>query len=195
MKPTARWMYQSLALLRRPEYSCRELWILVLLILMPSQQSMAAPTSEQLIRAAYLYNFAVYTEWPGEKLNDVKPSIRICTLGEDNLDEAIYSIKQRTIRFKPLSIVRNVNEQHIKECHVLYTNVLTSAMQQIISEIAIEHHVLWVSNKAMDSQEDGMISLAVEQSRLVFYVNNAKAKSAGLVLSSRLLQLAKGVIP
>lgn len=152
-----------------------------------------ALTGEQLIRAAYIYNFALYTEWPEDKLQESKYAVRVCTISNDNLGDAIDSIRKKTIHNIPVQLLRNVSVESASDCHVIYVSEVATETMVKLNKVAIQHHILLITEHSPNIPLKGMITLQVENNRLVFDVDYTYAKMANLNFSSRLLSLAREV--
>ena len=161
--------------------------LLMLFALVFSLPSLAAePISEYAMKATYLYNFAVFTEWPsgGETLN-------LCLIGQDRFGSALGRIEGKNVNGRRLSVARLSTVHNIKSCHILFVSedeVLN--MRSILDEVG-ELPVLIVTDTPV--QSGAMIVVAAEGQRLTFDINNELAKRARLNISSKLLQLAKNV--
>lgn len=150
-------------------------------------------TTEQIIRSAFIYNFALYTSWPESKLQEFNYEIRVCTLGTDVLGEAIESIRKKTIRNKAVQLLKNVSLEVVNECHVLYVSGVSNDTMLKLYKLSMQHHILLISEHASDRPMRGMITMRVEQNHLMFDVDYTYAKLANLNFSSRLLNLAREV--
>lgn len=143
---------------------------------------------EDALKAAYLFNFARFVDWPGEA--EHTPLI-LCFIGGENVRRALANdASSKSIGTHPVS-VRAISElAEMAGCSVLYVSSGASA-----GKPAPEFHdsVLTVSDEVGFARQGGIIELFTEGNRLRFIVNVANARRAGIRISSSLLQLASVV--
>ena len=139
---------------------------------------------EKALKAAFIYNFALYAEWP----MPLPDGVRLCVLGHDDLGPALDAVGSRQINGKPVTLQRLDPGASSAGCHVLYVADAKSA--RIARELR-QKPILSVTDVA--GVEFAMITLARDGNRLVFDIDNSSARAAGLALSSKLLHLARSV--
>lgn len=165
-------------------YKC---FIASLLGLPWSQSCQADPAPEYKLKAAFLYNFILLTEWP----KTVNESLRVCIIGKSGMDDAMNDIDGTEANKRHIKIIHLSNFYNIDACEVLYlgeTDLMD--IQNILNKLG-ESPVLTVSDN-LDLVKSGiMINMFPENRRLVFNVNIESAKHAHLTLSSRLIRLAR----
>ena len=146
--------------------------------------------NEKDLKVAFLYNFAVYTEWP----MPLAEGLTFCILGRDDLGSALDSLANRQIGGKPVT-VRHLNsfDAHADSsaCHVTYSAALNEAKSGKTPADFYPKGILSVSGIA--NTDPAIIDLAREGNRLVFDIDNSRAHAAGLSISSKLLRLARSV--
>jgi len=144
---------------------------------------------EREMRAAYLYNFALFTEWP----NLTGDNIQLCILKTDQPDFAAEKIERKLINGKILTINTVATSAAAKSCQIFYiSSYQGNNLAKIINDLA-DYPVLTVSDGEDAAQQGTMIELFVENNRLNFKVNNKAVHGANLNLSAKLLRLAKAV--
>ena len=171
----------------------------------------AAPEAnrEYQIKAAFLYNFVKFTDWPGESAADSnEPNtvdsnepITIGIIGEDPFGNAFEPVKNERIkgrkivlkRFKGLEQSKQSNEQieGVRKCHLLF--VCRSQKEQLgeIIDLVKDRPVLTVADMGGFLESGGIINFILEEKKVRFEINLAAARHAGLRISSKLLRLAK----
>jgi len=151
-----------------------------------------APSTSQL-KAAFLYNFAKFVEWPPEAFGEAKSPIVIGILGEDpipirgDLERAIVG---KTINNRPLEIKPFRSAVDATNCHLLYIGASEQAHLKQILESLGGASVLTVGETDDFIQKGGMINLIQEKGKFRFQISEATAKSVHLKISSKLLSLA-----
>jgi ABC-type amino acid transport substrate-binding protein len=150
----------------------------------------AQPVPEHELKAAFVYNFAVFTEWPQEALAASAPIV-LCTGSASPLSPALQSLNDKVVNGHKLAV--RPAAAGLRACHVL---VLGSGDRERWAQIKRDlagSHVLTVSDDTTISQDGAMISLSMVNQRVGFDVDIKAAKSARLQLSSKLLRLARSV--
>jgi len=162
-----------------------------LIVIMRSACGAEAPTEYQ-VKAVFLFNFSHFVEWPAQSFTTAGEPFVIGILGSDpfgaRLDEAV---RGEQINQHPLLVRRFHNVADIGDCQILYID--RSEIAQL-GEIlgALDHrNILTVSDLEGASQRGVMIQFATENNRIRLRVNVDAAKSAGLTISSKLLQAAQ----
>lgn len=155
----------------------------------PAADSVQRPAAEAVLRAAFLYNFALYTEWPAS----APEGVTLCVLGQDSLGPALDALAGKHIAGKPV-LVRRVNAvAQARTCQLLFIAPSEHEAMPAIVRALQSLPVLTVSEADSYPSDLPMIVLEPEGNRLAFQVNLTKAKAAGLQLSSKLLRLARTV--
>jgi hypothetical protein len=141
------------------------------------------------VKAAFLYNFAKFTEWPA--LPPGSPIV-LCVVGGDAIASALVeTVKGQDINGHALEVWRTQESPSWRSCHLLF--IADAETRKAASGLAgiKTLPVLTVSDGKDFSQGGGIIELFVEGGRMRFAINMDAAEVSGLRLSSRLLGLAK----
>ena len=154
----------------------------------PGLSAAAATPAELAIKAAYLFNFALYTEWPTPPVD----AVGICIAGPDPFGSALDAIAGKPLRGKPLIIHRLENSVDFSGCHVVYVNAASNAQRARIARALDQKPVLSVADSA-DEAFRPMVLLVPDGNRFAFEVELAVAKTTGLTLGSQMLRLARVV--
>jgi hypothetical protein len=151
----------------------------------------AEPVAEHELKAAFVFNFTVFTEWPQEVLAAGAP-IRVCASAAGPLAAALVPLGDKLVNGHRIAIVRPV-PANVRSCHVL---VLAGPERERWPQLRRElagAHVLTVSDDSASGTAGAVIGLSVENQRIGFDVDMGAARSARLNLSSKLLRLARSV--
>lgn len=159
--------------------------ILALLASMPA----ASGISEEEMRVSYLYNFALFTNWP-EPIGD---TFNFCLLGRAELGTtASILLDGKRIKGTPVRVARLTGLAKIHECHLLYVTEEAGKEVGLMAKKLAGRPVLTVV--AMEAGiGDGIIQMGINSNRLVFDINEGLATDAHLSISSKLLKLARNV--
>ncbi|MGE5469599.1 MAG: YfiR family protein [Bacteroidota bacterium] len=151
----------------------------------PAYADLSAPN----IKAAYLYNFSLYTEWPGPPVD----GFHLCIIGRDPVASAIDALDGRLLRGKPLIVQHLDGGDQVGTCHVLYVGALTSGQRAALGRALGQLPVLTVGESRQGDEFAPIVQLIPVGAHIAFEIDLGKARTAGLTLSSRLLGLARAV--
>jgi len=153
------------------------------------------PSPEYLIKAAFLFNFAKFVEWPANAFKDDLSPINLCILGRDPFGPALDTLKDKTIRGRPIKIKRANKVDDIETCHILFISASEKGNLKQILDVLRNSYILTVSEIEGFTQMGGVINFIIVNKKVHFEINPAAAEQSRLKISSQLLKLAKIVIP
>ncbi|MFQ5515371.1 MAG: YfiR family protein [Myxococcota bacterium] len=162
--------------------------LLALLSLTASTPEVSAAPEYQ-VKAAFLYNFAKFVEWPEASLPS--DEITICILGRDPFGKIIdAAVSGKTVRGRRLRVRRYRTAPAARSCQLLF--LARSERQRIaqVTEALRGAPVLIVSDADRFGEPGGMVNLVIDQNRVRIEINVVNVREAGLEISSRLLTLA-----
>lgn len=151
------------------------------------------------VKAAYVYNFAKFVEWPAGAFEKHESPFVIGILGDDPFGPILdRTVKNKQIAGRNIKIQRfqwHDQEQRnaLRTCHVLF---ISTSEQNHLSDVlaAVKGSpVLMVSDLERFAHRKGMIGFVLENGRIVFEINQQSLSEAGLRASSKLLKLARVV--
>jgi hypothetical protein len=152
----------------------------------------SSPTEYQ-VKAAYLYNFAKFVEWP-PRVALSESSFNICVLGRDPFDSTFgATVAGENIKGKNVVVKRIPRAQDGASCQILFISSSEEARLKEILAVLDKTSVLTVSDMPQFTLRGGMIQFVTEAKRVRFEVNLTSAERTGLTLSSQLLKVAIGV--
>ena len=145
--------------------------------------------AEYRVKAACLYGFAKYVEWPR---TEGAKQFSIGILGKDPFGETLEKIvQQKTVNGRPVVIRHLRTPEEAKECDMVYLGTLEMLASLLR---AVGHsNILTVGDSRQFISGGGMIGFVIVDDSVRFEVNTANISKAGLTASARLLQLAKSV--
>ncbi len=167
--------------------------LLLAVTLIPCSGRSDAPEApgEYQVKAAFLYNFAKFVEWPPEP-GERKGPLAICVIGQDPFEGSLERVTQgKTIDDRRI-VIRRVSEEigPARSCQVLFVSLSEAARMVDIVKGLRDSSVLTVSEIGRFCQSGGVIGFAMEGQRVRFRINVQAAARANLKISSKLLQLA-----
>ena len=173
------------------------LLITMAILILPSlgleaQAQDSAASSEYLIKAGFIYNFANLVQWPSNSFAQPTSPIVIGILGEDPFGTILDRVLEgKKVNGRAFLVKRLKSVLDLKECHIVF--VSSSEMTHLVEAI---HSVkgmpiLTIGEIPGFAKRGGIINLILEDNKVHFEVNVEAAKEADLNISSRLLALAR----
>jgi YfiR/HmsC-like len=158
-----------------------------------SVSAQAARPSEAELKAAFLYNFIKFTEWPSEEMANKSEPFVIGMLGKDPLGAVLDKTIEGESYLQKTIVVRRFArmEESVGHSQVLFISSSEEGNLAAILKLLDGHPVLTVSEIENFAQRGGVIKLARESNRIVFEINLDSAKRAGLAMNAQLLKLAR----
>ncbi|HEV2302477.1 MAG TPA: YfiR family protein [Stellaceae bacterium] len=169
----------------------RSAWALaaVLACALPAQAQNAAGR-EAAIKAAFLYNFAKFTEWADHRFGGESDPAVFCVGADSPMRPAISALQGQLIRSHPIEVMAIVPGSRLSPCHVLFVDdTLPGAIRRRLEGHEVRG-VLTVSDLPNFARSGGDIGLYYESNHLRFEINIGTAGKGGITFSSKLLQLA-----
>lgn len=149
-------------------------------------------TAELPIRAAFVYNFTKFIEWPKGALP--ADQFRICVVGDARFARALDElIAGETLQGRPLVRIEPSTPEAARGCQILYVGRQQGERGDRMLEAVRQLPVLTVGDPPRFLQEGGAVRFLVEQNRVRFDVNLQAVKRAGLNMDSKLLRVARRV--
>ncbi|MEE8400109.1 MAG: YfiR family protein [Desulfobacterales bacterium] len=158
-----------------------------------SAHSESAPDREYLIKAAFLYNFARFVNWPDDAFPDAHSPLSLCIVGKDPFLDALKTIKGKTIRGRKLEITHLARIENLEQCHMLFISASEEHRLPEILDTLREESILTVSDMSRFALRGGAIHFITVSSKIRFEINVDATDTVGLKISSKLLKLARVV--
>jgi hypothetical protein len=151
--------------------------------------------SQGQIRAAFIFNFSKFAEWPMQAYVDAGSPMTVCFVGAEDVRTAFQSLsagKAVTGRFVEERAIKSAGELH--NCQVVYIDSSNGPL--VIEAVKFVRQTPALSIGTSDDflARGGIIRLLVENNRMRFDVNVGAAGRAKIHLSSKLLALARSVV-
>lgn len=157
----------------------------------PDARAQDDPPGQYEIKAAFLYKFIDFIEWPPQGSRNADPTLTIGILGRDPFGDALQLINGKTIKGKRLVIKHMSRVQDMENLYVLFISPSEKENLKRILQETRNASVLTISEMDGFPQNGGVINLTTERNRVRFEINPDAAERAGLKISSQLLKLAK----
>jgi hypothetical protein len=151
-------------------------------------------SSEYQVKAAFLFHFAQFVDWPAEAFKGADSPLTYCTLGEDPFHGALdATLNGKTVGARAFRVRHFKQVQELQECQVLFVGAGEKKAVLSALDVAKRGPVLTVGEAEHFVQDGGMIEFFLEDNKVRFNINLDAAERAKLKISARLLALAKTV--
>jgi hypothetical protein len=149
----------------------------------------ASDLPEYRLKAAFLFNFALFTEWPAE----VGPTLNVCVHGQDPFGDELDALNGRAVGQRRVAVNRKPRIDGLKDCQLVF--IAGSAISGLprVLEALRGLPVLTVADSPGAARDGVVLNMAVAQSKIVFDANLEAARAARVTLSSKMLRLAREV--
>jgi hypothetical protein len=170
------------------------LGVLLLLLLggLPrAGQAQLVSAREYEVKAGFVFNFALFVEWPDGAFATPTERLRLQVIGHDPFDGALDRlVAGKTVRGHPIEIVYSNDVAGVARAHIVF--VSASKREQLPGVLAglTRSPTLTISDIDRFAHQGGVIGLVSSGQQIRFVVNRAAAARARLTVSSRLLSLA-----
>jgi hypothetical protein len=162
------------------------------ILLLTPVAAAAQDVTEPALTAAFIYNFAKFTEWPSDAIATGAPLV-LCVIGDAAIGEALErAVEGQTLAGHSIGVSQAApGETPPKGCHIAYISGVTARQAAKVVAGLRDAPVLTISDVEGFTQLGGIAEFFFEHGRLRFEVQVASAKRARLQISSRLLVLAR----
>lgn len=157
-------------------------------------ESASTPTQAE-IGAAFIFNFAKFTEWPSQTFVDSGSPLTVCFLGADDYRSAFRVIANGKAVNGRWVAVRDVKAAgETRDCQIVYADSTSSAVIVGVLKNARQFSTLAIGTSEDFLARGGTIRLFVESNRMRFDVNVGAVARTKIKLSSKLMALARSVV-
>lgn len=163
-------------------------WLVLLAPALAEEQEVIAP--EEKVKAAFIFNFTKFVEWPSNSFASASSPLVIGVLGKDlmstNLEEAVAG---RKVHGRPVAIARYKRIEEATNCHVLYiTSIEKRSLPRILATLN-PRPVLTVGETEDFNAAGGLIRLVKQNEQIHFTINAEAVARSPLKFNSKLLRL------
>jgi len=148
--------------------------------------------SEYQVKAAFLYNFAKFVEWPADAFPDSTSPFVFGIVGDDPFEgELTGMISEKSLNGRRVVVRRFRRGEDLRQCHVLFISSSEKKFLTLILESVRGSSVLTVADTDGFARQGGIIGLVLEENRVRLEINPQAAEHSHLKISSKLLALAR----
>ncbi len=152
-----------------------------------------AVSREYTIKAAYLYNFGRYVQWPDDAFDGSGAPLVIGVLGPDPFGDALNVVAQtKQVHGRRIVVRRFASMADYTPCHILFVarSVEPEEQHEAMEKLRGSFGLL-VGEAPGFAGEGGAINFFTQQNKIRFEINQKAAAGQGLKISSKLLKLAR----
>jgi len=156
-------------------------------LVQPAMAANEVVANENAVQAAFLYNFALFTEWPALQNNQ----FNICVMASMPVFEALQPFKSKQVRGSRVVVSQIQTASEALSCQVLFIGQSQHAFIKNVASQIGKAPVLVVAEESSFDPQNVIITLVSQQGRIGFKINNTSAQASSLTISSKLLKLAQ----
>lgn len=169
---------------------------MLIVAISPSAMAQDGSSLEYAVKAAYLYKFAPFVEWPDTAFDSATSAVNLCVVGYDPFGAALdETVRDQRIGDRPVEVRRLARVDRSSDCHILYAAGSDAQPVADILEAVSGTPVLTFTDAARSPQEKGIVHLVINENRVRFEIDDQSAATNGLQISSKVLSLAVSVKP
>ncbi len=169
--------------------SVRVVVALVAVLAMPRAATPQVGAAE--LTAAFLFNFARFTEWPAEVVGTHAPLV-LCVVGDADVAQFLgRAVQGKTVNGHRLTVRKAGLDGGLADCQLIYAAGIDAARARQLLDLVRQQAVLTVSDLADFAAIGGTAKLFKDGERMRFAVNVDAALRANIRISAQLLNLAQ----
>lgn len=163
---------------------------------------------EYQIKAAFLYNFMQFVDWPEEKVSDTNDPIILGIIGDDPFGDAFKPIESKRIkgkkslikRFEGIEKLKKSDDKGqskielIRQCHLLFICSSEKENLKDVINLVSGYDILTVGETPNMLESGGIVNFLLDENKVRFEINLSTARRENIKIRSQLLRLAKKVI-
>ncbi len=142
---------------------------------------------EHQLKAAFLYNFAIYTSWP----NDFSDSFNLCIYGEHSFGSELDKLQEKKVNQHFITVKYTNHINNLADCQMVFISQSAMLDMKAILDSLTGKPILTIADGI--NQKGAALSFILEDAKIKFDVSLVVAKTSGLSFSSQLLRFAREV--
>jgi hypothetical protein len=151
-----------------------------------------SPPTEYPVKAAFIYNFAKFVDWPPDTFTDEKSPLALCVYGKDPFGSALDdAVRDKTIGTREFVVRRTRKIQDLSVCQIVFVPDSESGHLPDILAGLHGSSALLIGESPHFAEQGGQIQFVPEGKRIRFTINVDSVNRARFRMSSKLLALAQ----
>ena len=169
--------------------------ILLLVVFRPAAGAQNAVSLEYDVKAAFLYNFTKFVEWPASAFPE-RGALRVCVLGDDPFGKSLQTVVEgEQVQGRPITLLRIDSLGDPRLCHILFLSRTETERFPAVLAAVRGAPVLTVGEAPGILEKGAGVNFVLKEGKVRVEINQAAVEGTGLKMSSKLLRLATRVIP
>ncbi len=165
-------------------------FITAILALLP--QASAQEISEYQVKAAFLYNFTKFVDWPPQPGNLGQKPFAICVIGDDPFRGGLETIVEgKSVNGQVLEVRHVKKIDDAQDCRIAFISSSEKVRFRPILDGLRGSGVLTVGDTKGFAEMGGVINFTLVDNHVHIEINPEAAKVQKLKISSRLLRVAQ----
>jgi hypothetical protein len=149
---------------------------------------------EHELKAAFIYNFLKFAEWPSNRFENATAPFVVGVHGEDLVFEMlVVAVRNRSVGGRPISVRHVTNIDDASACHLIFFAKQEDSSAPALLSALRDASVLTVGESPVFGRNGGMINFVYEGDKLRFEINISSVERSNLHLSAQLQKLARKV--
>ncbi len=178
-----------MAFLARRNVAC---WLAVVALASSRIFAQAPVADEYQVKAAFLFNFAKFVEWPTDAFKGPEDPIAICVLGQNPFGTALEDVvRNKTVASRGFVVREVSNAQQASKCQIVFVSASERKRFHSLLEEFKGRSILTVGEGDDFTANGGIINFKLKDAQVRIEIDASAAVRAGLRISSKLLSLAE----
>ena len=153
----------------------------------------APEQGEKTVKAAFLYNFTKFVGWPPSAFENETEPFRVCVFADQSFRREVEGMMAgESVLGRPVRVLAPASND-ARRCQIAYFGAAESERAAAVLSPLQKFPVLTVGEGEKFLAAGGLVAFAIEDDRVRFDVSKATADRSGLVVSSKLLRVARRV--
>jgi hypothetical protein len=146
---------------------------------------------EQRIKAAYLYNFTKFIQWPAAAQEDPASPFVLAIVGPDRFGDALAPLRRKRVQGRPLQVIQLDAGPSLPKVDMLFVaHQSPKLIKRVLTGLAAKP-TLTIGDAPTFIQHGGLINFYMADKKIRFEINAQAADRKGFKISSQLLKLAR----
>jgi hypothetical protein len=151
-----------------------------------------APTREYQVKAAFLYNFTQFVQWPDTAFASKDSPFVLATVGDDPFAGMLERVTaDKSAADRPIRVVHFDSPDHIADCQMLFVPASQAASTTAILDKVSKKAVLTVGETETFTSSGGAMRFFLEDNKMRFEINADAVEASGIKVSAKLMKLAR----
>jgi hypothetical protein len=165
----------------------------VVLFMAAARAGEARPQADEYaVKAAFLYNFVRFIEWPSTAFTAPDAPFVVCVAGRDPFGAALNrTLLGKNVAGHPFATRQLANDEQADGCHVLFVARSEKHRAGALADDGRRRSILTIGDFDSFASEGGVIAFYLNDNRVRFAINVDSAAGSGLKISANLLALAR----